>query len=475
MPAPLASITACGAYVPKLRLARSTIASAVAWANPSATAQAKGERAVVSWDEDAVTLAVEAARQCDAAAIDSVTVASTTLPFADRSNASILATALDLPESIATRDCTGSLRAGTGALIDAATSTRGRSLVVLTDGRKTRVGSAAELSYGDGAAALVVEPAQADSLADVLAVERLSANFVDHYRGSDSDFDYALEERWVREAGVTEFAPRTIRAALERAAVSANAVTHFVMPGAAHVAQRVAKAAGLERAQVANNLHESVGDTGVAHPALMLVGALERATAGDLLVLCMFGQGCDVLVLRVGARRLAHTPLASTLARRAEEKSYVRYLSHAALVEVDFGMRAERDHRTAHTVAWRKSRTVTAFVGGKCQQCGTVQFPPARVCVNPSCRATDTQAPYRLAASTGKVKTFTEDWQAYSPRPPYVYGNIEFNEGGNLLMEITDAAPGEVSVGDAMRFVFRVKDYDHARGFRRYFWKATKV
>jgi uncharacterized OB-fold protein len=104
-----------------------------------------------------------------------------------------------------------------------------------------------------------------------------------------------------------------------------------------------------------------------------------------------------------------------------------------------------------------------------------VQFPLARVCVNPQCRATDTQQPHRLADSTGRVKTFTEDWQAFAPRPPYVYGNVEFAEGGNLLMEFTDVEPGELAVGDPVRFEFRIKDEDRARGFRRYFWKATRV
>ena len=73
------------------------------------------------------------------------------------------------------------------------------------------------------------------------------------------------------------------------------------------------------------------------------------------------------------------------------------------------------------------------------------------------------------------MKTFTEDWQAYAARPPYIYGNVEFAEGGNLLMEFTDIESGELKVNDAVRFVFRIKDDDRARGFRRYFWKATKV
>ena len=95
--------------------------------------------------------------------------------------------------------------------------------------------------------------------------------------------------------------------------------------------------------------------------------------------------------------------------------------------------------------------------------------------MNADCRALDRQVPHGFADSRGRVKTFTEDWQAYSARPPYVYGNVEFAEGGNLFMEFTDIEPGELQVNDALRFVYRIKDEDRMRGFRRYFWKATKV
>jgi uncharacterized OB-fold protein len=95
--------------------------------------------------------------------------------------------------------------------------------------------------------------------------------------------------------------------------------------------------------------------------------------------------------------------------------------------------------------------------------------------VNPACRAFDTQAEHRLAELPGRVKTFTEDWLAYTPSPPHVYGNVELEGGGNVFMEFTDVAAGELAVGAALRFVFRVKDVDRVRGFRRYFWKATLV
>ncbi|MEE4382901.1 MAG: hypothetical protein V2J02_12955, partial [Pseudomonadales bacterium] len=96
----MAGISAFGGYVPRLRLARSAIADAHAWSDPGIRARGKGERSICNWDEDAVTMGVEAARDClsgrgeGAPAPDAIYFASTTFPFLDRQNAGILATAL---------------------------------------------------------------------------------------------------------------------------------------------------------------------------------------------------------------------------------------------------------------------------------------------------------------------------------------------------------------------------------------------
>ena len=81
-------ITAFGGYVPRLRLNRQAVVEANAWFAPGLKAYAKGERAICNWDEDALTLAVEAARDCLAGKqpddLDALYFASTTHPFADR-------------------------------------------------------------------------------------------------------------------------------------------------------------------------------------------------------------------------------------------------------------------------------------------------------------------------------------------------------------------------------------------------------
>ncbi len=476
--AALGSLIACGAYVPRLRLPRAAIQDALSWlARPNEQPE-PGARAVCNWDEDSLTLAVEAARGCLAGAKSppaAVTLASTTLPFLDRSNATLLAAALDLPPATETLDVTGTLRSGTSALAQAARRGDGRcTLVVAADTRAARPGSEQELSFGAGAAAWLVAPGTAvpGALAQLRACVHVAADFVDHYRMSGAPFDYAFEERWVRDEGIGKLAPAAIAQALESAGLAPRDIRHLVLPLARRTAQRLARAAGLEEAKLADDLGADCGDTGSAHALLMLAAALESAAAGETVLALGFGQGVDALVLEAGGRG-GKAPVRSALARRHEEPSYTRYLSHRGLLEVDFGMRAERDQRSAPSVMWRKERQVTGFVGARCRDCGTVQYPRSRVCVNPACRRTDTQQDLRLADLSGRVKSFTEDWQAYAARPPFIYGNVEFEGGGNLLMEFTDTDSGDVRVGMPVRFVFRVKDIDRARAFRRYFWKAT--
>ena len=86
-------ITSYGAYIPKLRLERMAIVQAMGWFAPAIMMVADGERSMCNWDEDAVTMAVAAARDCltgmDKQQVQGLFLASTTLPFDDRQNAGI--------------------------------------------------------------------------------------------------------------------------------------------------------------------------------------------------------------------------------------------------------------------------------------------------------------------------------------------------------------------------------------------------
>src|SRR5512137_291538 len=98
-------ICASGGYIPRNRLSRKSMYGAMGWFNAANIAYAGGERSVANFDEDSITMAVAAVRAAlpkggDRSAIDGLYFASTSLPYADRQNAGIIATALSLKEGI---------------------------------------------------------------------------------------------------------------------------------------------------------------------------------------------------------------------------------------------------------------------------------------------------------------------------------------------------------------------------------------
>ena len=60
----MVGIKAFGGYVPRRRLPRSVIVEANGWFNAGIKGYSKGERSMCNWDEDALTMAVEACRDC---------------------------------------------------------------------------------------------------------------------------------------------------------------------------------------------------------------------------------------------------------------------------------------------------------------------------------------------------------------------------------------------------------------------------
>ncbi len=480
----MVGIVAYGAYVPRLRLNRQAVYEANKWFAPGLRGLSKGERSMANWDEDSITMAVEASRDCltshKAEDVRNIYFASTTHPFKDRQNAGVIGTALNVEQNLSAMDVGGSLKAGTSALIAGLNASRdgAPSLVAAADKRMARVASANELNYGDGAAALLC--GTENVIARLVGHHSVSMDFVDHFRGEDAEFDYGWEERWIRDEGYAKIVPPAIKAALAACKLTGGDITHFIMPSLMPaVPKLMAKMAGIGEGTVRDLMGASLGDTGAAHALVMLVDALESAKAGDRIMVVAFGQGVDTLVFEVTAEKdklPARKGLSGWMARRKEEKNYMKFLAFNDMLPIDKGMRAEFDKKTALSVLWRKRDMIYGLVGGKCRVCGTVQFPRSQVCVNPNCHAMDSQDPYAMAGLECSVMSFTADSLTYSPDPPAYYGMITFPEGGRFMADFTDSDKDQVKVGAKMRMTFRIRDNDQMRGgFKRYFWKATPV
>jgi hydroxymethylglutaryl-CoA synthase len=481
MGAPDFGILSFGAYLPRSRLQRKVVAAANAWFAPGLRGLGKGERSICNWDEDSITMGVEAARDClsgfERGALSQLVLASSTLPFDDRQNSGVVANALQLGSALRAMDLAGSQRAGSTALATALDGSRaaGQTLVIAADARKAKAGSTQEMHYGDGAAAVLVGPGT--PIARLVAAHSETVDFVHQYRMHDRAHDYAWEERWVRDEGYLKIVPRAVAALLAKSGIDAATITHFCMPGTlSRIQATVASRCGLSDAAVRDNLGAVCGDTGVAHPLLLLGAALEDAKAGDRILLAAFGEGCDALLFEVTpaiGKPSGRRGVKGALAARREDGNYMRYLSFNGLLDMERGMRAEPDKPTQMTVLYRNRDMIQGLVGGKCRTCGTVQYPRQRYCVNPECNALDSQDDYAFSERTGTLMSYTADSLTYSPDPPTYFGMVQFDGGGRMLLDFTEVEAGRVDVGLPVRMVFRIKDADPMRGFVRYFWKAT--
>lgn len=479
----MVGISSYAAYLPRLRLDRMTIFSAMGWLNPAIIMNAAGEKAVANYDEDAITMAAAAASRClqgfNPEAIDALYFASTTAPFRERQCANLVSGSLAAREEIRVADFGGSTKSGTTALLAAlefvSAGSGKQAIACAADCRMGKVSSVQEMVFGDGAAALLVGNEKV--IAAYKGSCSISADFVDHLRGANSRYDRQWEERWIRDLGYERFIPQVINKLCEKYELSITDLAKVIYPcyyGAAR--KGINRKLGLNPNQVQDDLMMDAGDTGSAHPLLMLSKALEDAAPGDKLVVVSYGNGCDALYFEVTEEILNYKDrlrVSDSIKHRVELDSYFKYLTWRDILPVEVGLRGEEDKITRWSLVWRNRRAIHSLEGSLCRECGTQQYPPQRICVNPDCGAIDSMDSVVLSGKGGKVFSFTSDLLAATVKPPAIYGNIEFAGGGRCMMDFTDCTLDDLKVDQAVRFSFRIKYYDAKRDTTFYFWKAV--
>ncbi len=433
-----------GAYLPAYRLGRDS--------------GVRGTRVVASFDEDATTMAVEAARDLAGPGPASVWWASTTPPYLDKTNAAAVHAALRLPIDVPVADLVGSARS-TFAGIRAALATGG--LVTAADVRVGKPGSLDERAGGDGAAALLF--GEGEPIAEVLGTAAETIEVLDRWREPHR----ATGEQWEERFGAEQYAG-PIRAVATRILADAGLeqADHVVLTsGNAGVTKR--PGAMVEGAL--SSTTSPIGFSGAADPLIGLAAVLDVAGPGETVLVLSAVDGCDGLLLRttdlLPGRRSRRSVGSQIEAGR--EVPYPTYLSWRGLLERELPRRPEPDRPagppSARAVSWK-----FGFAGGRCTQCGFLHLPPLRVCR--ACGAADAMEPVPAGDLKGTVATFTIDRLAYSPSPPVVAVVVDFAGGGRTTLEAADADPEAVEVGSEVELVFR--RLFTAGGVHNYFWKA---
>jgi 3-hydroxy-3-methylglutaryl CoA synthase len=477
----MVGIVSYGAYVPRYRLARKTISAAMSWFSGGG---GSGEKAIANHDEDAVTMAVAAGIDCltglKRETLEALYLATISAPYKDRQDAGIVAAALDLNPDIRTADFGDSPKAGTAALIsgcDAVKAGSARSVIVCaSDCRVAKPGSFEEGNYGDGAAAFVLGDSHV--IAGLGGSYSVTRDFMDRWRAEDERFAHGSEDRWIRDEGYTKFIAQAVTGLLKKYGLSAKDFAKVVYP-CLYVREHAAigKSLGFKPEQIQQEMLSTVGDSGVAHPLMMFVAALEDAKPGDRIIVASYGNGSDAVffevtdeIVKAGDRR----GMKKHLALKKDLSSYERYLAIRDVLPTEKGLRGETGP-TQVTLMWRDRKVILALYGSKCRRCGTPQYPDQRICVNPDCGAVDEMEEYRFADKKARLFSYTSDSLAFSVSPPEMYGVIDFEGGGRYLLDITDAEAESLKIDMLVEMTFRRRYTDKAHGILGYFWKAKPI
>ena len=480
----MVGIISYGVHIPWHRISHKTISSAMGWFN---AASPPGEKAVASYDEDSITMAVAAGMDClsnlERERIDGLYFATTTSPYAERQGAGVIATALDIRPDIRIADFAHSTKAGTTTLISACEVVRAEAaknmLLCASDCRLGKPGSTHEHSYGDVGAALLIGDNQV--IASLEGYYSVSYDFTGEWRASGEDFEHSLEDRFIQDEGYNKFIPQAVSGLLQKYKLSIKDFAKLIYPCPnARLHAAIGRKLGAEPEQIQDPMLTSVGNTGAAHPLMLLVAALEEAKPGDKLLVVSYGNGSDALFLQVTEEIEKTRDMRGTkasLALRTELSNYEKYISFRNILPIEKGVRGEKyeSYFTPLARQWRERRAILALCGSRCKRCGTPQFPPQRICVKPDCGAVDEMEPYRFSDKKGHLFTYTADNLAYSPSPPRIYGMINFEGGGRYWFDFADCDADSLKAGMSVEMTFRIKFADKAQGSTTYFWKAIPV
>ena len=462
-------IVSVGAYIPRYRLSAKTLGQV--WGGAGS-----GERALANYDEDSLTMAVEAALGClegrDRAGVGACFLASTSPPYVEKSNATLLAAVADLGAEIITADIGASLRCGTTALrlavdLVKAGTTR-QALVAAADMRPVPAGSDMELLLGDGAAAVLM--GDADVIASFEGSHTVSHEFSDVWRNAGDRYLRASPDlTFVKQYGLDVHIPEAVEGVLKQTGRKREDIAKLVLyaPDARLHATLYRQLKFPESAMLREPVIGKAGNTGAASCLLGLASALEEAKPDDQILVVSYGSGAEALLFQVTpaiTRAAFPRPVSVQLAAGRPLTHYGKLLRFRRHVETE----VIKAFSSLPTML-REERQNLRLYGQKCADCGAVSYPKRHLCWKCSSKNLVEQKLSRR----GTVFTFTKDHLVPSPDPPTVMAAADLEGGGRFYGQLTDCDPAQVAIGMPVELCFRLIHEGEDLG--NYFWKFRPV
>ena len=333
-------IVGYGAYVPRFRLPAKEVSRV--WTKGQAGLPVE-EKSVPGFDEDVVTMSIEAARNALARAqiapseIRAVWVGSESHPYAVKPSSTIVAEAIGAVPSTQAADWEFACKAGTEAMVAAmgvvGSGMMGYALAIGSDTAQGRPGDALEYTAGAGGAAFIIGPAD-KALAEIEATYSFVTDTPDFWRRAYQKYPehgqrFTGEPAYFKHilaAGEAMFAATGTKPEDYSYAVFHQPNTKFP--------QRVGAALGFKPEQIETGLLvPRIGNTYSGAAIIGLCAILDVAQPGERIMLVSFGSGAgsDAMALRVTENIQGKADLATKTEEYISRRTEIDYSEYARM------------------------------------------------------------------------------------------------------------------------------------------------
>jgi hydroxymethylglutaryl-CoA synthase len=430
-------------------------------------------RTVPALDEDALTMAAQASLDALAATgvagerLSAVFLATASSPYVVKSGAAIVADYVGAPRSANVTDFGAGSQAGVTALLsalrDGELADRGPILIVAADAVFGPANDPSDLAFGAAACAFVV------SREGFATLERFEYGYSSYSYTwqpvGDGHLHRYEDERFERSAGYGPQMSESLTGFVEQLDRTPDWFALALTPDAR------AQALGVPADRlVGAELVAEIGDSGCANALVALSLALDKARAGETIVVQGYGSGAGT----VSALIAVHSSWASPPSgpREQVELSYVQYAKHRGLIPLSklpsFGA------PYAASPGWERSKAASVGLhAARCRACGSLNFPPRAYCLD--CRAQefeDVALPRTASVVTFNVQHVVGIAPEEAPLPictALVDGEEPGRYGGKVAALVCDADVSQISIGTPVELVPRRGDVEE--GLVKYGWK----
>ncbi len=297
------------------------------------------EKSVPALDEDAATLAVEAARRAVAHAgidpqkIGSIFIGSESHPYAVKPTATIVAEALGATPQLFAADYEFACKAGTTGVINSYALIKAGEIEygmgIGADTSQGRPGDALEYSAGAGAAAYLL--GKEKYIAEIKGIYSFATDTPDFWRREHAIYP-SHGGRFTGGPAYFKHVMGAAKGLMEKMGTEPKDYTYavFHQPNG-KFPRKVAKMLGFTPEQIENGLITPlIGNTYSAAAMIGLAATLDVAKPGDTILVASFGSGAgsDAFHIEV-TEEMANRPNPVPVRKIIEKKKYIDYGTYA--------------------------------------------------------------------------------------------------------------------------------------------------